>query len=192
MVKIAFGSKMRVGKDAAVNHLCEEHGGIHLSFASPLYDVLDDTQAYFNLPRCKDREFLRMIGDWARRKNPDVFVDLLLDELTNNHPNIFVSDVRYMNEFEALKKEGFYMVKIVRPCESERPEEHLSETSLDVLPEEEWNAVVVNDGSLQEYHCKLDSLWENILLQTTCSRVCPRAPRKLPRPRDPLETHSLL
>ncbi len=192
MVKIAFGYKMRSGKDTAVDHLRTMYGGVRLSFATPLYETLNSTLDHLGLSGGKDREYLQMVGTWARGKNPDVFVNKLLEKLSSiKDEYVFVSDVRHPNEFEALKQEGFYMVKIVRPGVSEQREEHSSETMLDDLPEEEWNAVVVNDGSLEEFQDKLDSLYQTVWnRERVCSKGYRPTRQTLPQPHDQLVTRS--
>jgi hypothetical protein len=174
-MKIAFGCKQRSGKDTAADYLISKHSGMKLSFANPLYEILRHVQNKLGFSIEKDRKFMQFIGtEWARDKDPDVFINILLKELgfcEDAHNcdlySFFVTDVRFPNEFKALKDNGFYMVKVHRPCGSELLEEHSSEMSLDSLPEEEWNAVVVNDGSLQDYYDKLDHLWAHISDSTT-------------------------
>jgi len=114
MVKIAFGYKRRVGKDTSCDYLVQKYGGVKLSFAEPLYKILNFSQLICNFKETKDRKFLQFVGtEWARSINENVWVDLLIDKLKSRpEVNIFVSDLRFKNEFWALKKHGFICVQV--------------------------------------------------------------------------------
>jgi hypothetical protein len=86
MVKIAFGYKRRVGKDTSCDCLVEKYGGIKLSFAEPLYKILNFAQDMCHFNKTKDRKFLQFIGtEWARTINNNVWVDLLIEQLDNSN-----------------------------------------------------------------------------------------------------------
>ena len=59
----------------------------------------------------KDRVLLQQIGDKMREIRLDVWVDYVLKE-TENKKNVIIEDVRYQNEFWALKKHGWYLVRL--------------------------------------------------------------------------------
>jgi hypothetical protein len=171
-VKIAFGHKMGVGKDTACSHLINKYGGKHLSFAMPLYDIQRYAQQKCGFLEEKDRQFLQYIGtEWARNKDPDVWVRLALQDHMQDE-NIFLSDLRFKNEFYALKKDGWFCVKIVRPQENQENQvqnrkgtgrnDHESETSLDAIDDKEWNYIIYNDKSIQDFYNNLDNLYLNI------------------------------
>lgn len=163
-IKIAFGHKMRVGKDTACAHLINKYGGNHLSFAMPLYDIQRYAQQRCGFFEEKDREFLQYIGtDWARNKDPDVWVRLALQDHMQDE-NIFLSDLRFKNEFYALKNSGWFCVKIVRPNENkeEKVNEHESETSLDSVDDKEWNYIIQNDKNIKDFYNNLDNLYLKI------------------------------
>ena len=61
-MKIAFGYKMGAGKDTAVDYLKQKYGGTHLSFAGPIYTILENAQHICGFPVEKDRQFLQFIG----------------------------------------------------------------------------------------------------------------------------------
>lgn len=159
-VRIAFGCEARVGKDTSAAYLANRLNTSReniLSFAEPLYDILYYAQDVCGFERVKDRKFLQYIGtDWARAKKSDVWVNLLVKRVGILHDrDIIVTDVRFADEFEALKKLGFTMVRLVRTEKSEHVPTHASETSaLDLM----WDAIVTNDGTLEELYNKLDQL----------------------------------
>ena len=183
-LKIAFGYKAGSGKDTAADYLIQTFGGTKLSHAQPLYDILHFAQGTAGFALGKDRGFLQSTGDWARAKNPNVWTDHLwrrAEAIQSRYeramgsyrrgdfprgvaipsPNVYVTDVRFRNEFDALKAQGFVMVKLIRPLPSDErfdvanQKSHSSETELDsegII----WDFVIVNDGSLEEFYEKLD------------------------------------
>ena len=46
-MKIAFGYKMRSGKDTSVEYLIKKYGGEKISFSQPLYEALYAVQEIF-------------------------------------------------------------------------------------------------------------------------------------------------
>ena len=167
-MKIAFGYKMGAGKDTCADYIIKNKGGIKLSFSHPLYDILEYAQKMCGFSTGKDRQFLQMIGTWARDKNPDVWIDLFKEKVQicrseYEHVNIVNSDVRFLNEFESLKKQGFTMIKIKRTLvDSSRAgtgsSYHISEMELDSLNDDSWDFVIDNDGSLDDLYVKLDNI----------------------------------
>jgi hypothetical protein len=162
-MKLAFGYKMRCGKDTACDYMIKTHGGKKLSFASPIYDILHYAQKRCGITQEKDREFLQYIGtEWGRKKDENLWVNLLLKNtvLTNNEipTNFFVSDLRFLNEFYALKNNGWTCIKIIR-SEFKQTHSHISETQLDDLPDNEWDYIIYNDDSLEEFYKKLNNIF---------------------------------
>ena len=164
MVLLAFGCEAGVGKDTAVNYLVEQKGGTQVSFASPLYDTHDYVHKRLGFDLQKDRKLLQLIGDWGREKNPDLFVDLLLQKVDNRGGNFYVSDVRYPNEFHTLKSRGFTMVRLIRSDRSLLSADvasHSSENSIHKFP---WDVILHNDGSFRDLHAQLDRVYSDSLL----------------------------
>jgi len=163
-LKIAFGCQARVGKSSSVKYLIDKYGGIEFSFSEPLYYILNFTQEFLNLKQQKDREFLQFVGTWGQKQDPDLWVNLVLKNIrANPGRNIFVSDVRFPNELEALRKEGFLCVRIIRDCQKNDPtfgsgdRSHPSENSL-TENLSVWDKVIYNNGSWEEFTSKLEGL----------------------------------
>ncbi|AHL67626.1 putative deoxynucleotide monophosphate kinase [Chloriridovirus anopheles1] len=173
MVKIAFGYDRRVGKDTSCDYLLSKYGGIKLSFAAPLYDILGYAQKVCGFPRTKDRKFLQFIGtEWARHTNKNVWVDLLKNKvLENAHQNIFVSDLRFQNEFKVLKSLGFVCVRIVGDSKiaSDGYSNHQSDN--DLADCTDWDWVIENKGELQELCAKLDQVYKECVSTIFCQPV---------------------
>jgi len=95
------------------------------------------------------REFLQKLGTDAMRDNlhPDVWVNLLMNRYsTPGEKRWIVTDVRFPNEFYAIKTAGGIVVRVVRdgvgPTNA-----HRSETAIDSL---RANFTVENNGSVKD------------------------------------------
>ena len=164
-MKIAFGYKMRSGKDTSVNYLISKYGGEKISFSKPLYDILHYAQKVCNFPIEKDRKFLQWIGtDWAREKDNNIWINLAINNIKNIDGNVYCSDVRFINEFKSLKENGFIVIKIERNLTftNKSSTNHISENDLDKIENSEWDYVIKNDGTLKELYRQIDDIVLNI------------------------------
>lgn len=146
---------MGVGKDTAVDALTEKFGGRKVSFAGPIYDILHYAQQVCGFPKEKDRRFLQWVGsEWARKIDPDVWIKKALS--TQENGNMFLSDLRFPNELSSAKEAGWFCVKIERVSVDENREgtgsnSHQSENALDCVDDNEWDSVISNNGSIEEF-----------------------------------------
>ena len=148
-IKVAFGGIMGAGKSSAAQYLAEKFGGKVISFADPIYSIMYHAQSVAGFAPEKDRGFLQTVGDWGRARDPDVWVKVILARSAELHSSVFIGDIRYENEFRALKREGWTCVKLVaEPLpgrEGTGSATHSSETGLDGLSDSEWDYVLRND-----------------------------------------------
>lgn len=167
-LKIAFGYKQRVGKDTACDYLVKQHGGVKLSFAEPIYAILNYAQETCRFEKGKDRRFLQYIGtEWARQIDSNVWINLLIDKLNKNN-HVFVSDLRFRNEMDALKEHGFTCINIIA-----EPNLHASGRSVPLVGEEQdvphqsnvdlddcisWDYTIRNDSSIESFYVRLDDI----------------------------------
>ena len=175
-MKIAFGYKMSSGKDTCVDYIIQKYGGHKVSFSKYLYDILHYAQKVCGFDIEKDRKFLQWVGtEWAREKDPDVWVRLTIQESEqiekdkkNEKKNIYCSDVRFLNEFEALKKNGWIMIKINRPENKSDvrigtgSSLHISENILDKVNDKEWDYIIENNGTKENLFQNLENIIKNI------------------------------
>jgi hypothetical protein len=126
---------------------------VKISLADPIYDIMYEAQKICNLPQIKDRKFLQFIGEnWGINIDENLWVDLAISK-SENHDISLISDLRYIHEFQTLKKDGWFNVKI----ESNKNHERIvSETELDILHKLSWDYVIVNNGTLEEFYEKID------------------------------------
>lgn len=156
-LRIAFGHQARVGKDTACNHLVNRHGGVVLHFSDGLYRIAMGVQKELDKPMQKDPQLLQFLGEGLRGVyGENVWVDPLFASLKGIQGNVFVGDLRYKNEFLALKKAGFTLVKIEKKNRIiDRDPFHKSETD---LAEQDFDYVIQNDDSIEDFYAKLNYL----------------------------------
>lgn len=78
----------------------------------------------------------------------DVFNHRIQKAQKNKMGLIVVTDVRFINEFEHLKKIGFYNIKLLR--DSHLKINHSSETDQDSIKDEEFDYIIHNNGTLDD------------------------------------------
>lgn len=163
-ILIAVSGSLGSGKSEVVQIIKNIHGPnsvCHLKLAQPLYDLQKMTQEYLNLEYHKDRLFLQTIGtEWGRKKYENMWVDLFLKNVEKYHrlyDVIICDDVRFLNEFYALKERGFITVKIDRPLEYRIQYEgsgdvnHSSETGISSLTREDFDFFIENNSTYDDF-----------------------------------------
>lgn len=102
------------------------------------------------------RRILQWWGtEYRRAQDPDYWTKAWgrkIEQLDLSRVHVLVDDVRFMNELEVIRAHGGRIVKIERPGFL-GANSHSSETSLDDFTE--WDAVVINDGKLEELREKV-------------------------------------
>jgi hypothetical protein len=135
---------------------CIARARVHLS------DLLDSGKTFEECKReyQEVRRSLQRIGQGIRKIDPDYWVRNLLERMAYvrevTGAPIVVTDVRYENEADALRRDGFYLVRIVRKAdasgftmEQTRAMLHESETALDSYPAD---VTIRNDGDVIDLH----------------------------------------
>ncbi len=103
------------------------------------------------------RELLQRCGTDAGRKvlGSDVWVNAVFTDWDGSTPTV-VTDVRFPNEAEAIVARGGVVLRVNRPGVGPREDAlgqvHPSETALD---DWDFDAVLVNDGTLEDLHAKV-------------------------------------
>lgn len=160
-MRVAFGCEARVGKDSVCAMLQQKHGGTTFSFAQPIYDIMHYAQNVTGRLREKDTLFLQIVGtEWGRARDPDVWVKATQSRILQcTDTNIFVSDIRFPNEFDMLKSLGFVCIRIIRPNRPiDRNTLHESEQAAIGL---QWDHQIVNDGTLEDLYAQVELILSN-------------------------------
>lgn len=173
---IGFGHRSRVGKDTCAGFLNTELRmlgikTVHVSFASKLKEVCYDLYSWAGLKRAvhyencpADRQKLLPaigktpvtiwveVGNKMRDVYPLTWVQAALRGQVNAQV-VIVSDVRYQNELDAIREMGGLVYKITN---SRAPFlDTVADNALQDLPDDKWDGVIANEGTLAELHSQI-------------------------------------
>ncbi|MFJ4529060.1 deoxynucleotide monophosphate kinase family protein [Streptomyces nigrescens] len=184
---IALMGRARSGKDTIAKRLIHQDAYVRVAFADPLKDMalridpfinkygsgpmlrLSDVEEIHGWERAKDdypevRRFLQHLGQSIREQDEDYWLRQglrKLDVAAKWNIPVVVTDVRYPNEYEALRGRGFKMVRITRPEPGQIIDwnsiggDHESETA---LSEHEYDVLIRNNGPLAQLYQDADAL----------------------------------
>ena len=95
------------------------------------------------------RILLQQTADKIKKNfGEDYFIKSLFRTIENySKKDVIVPDCRYINEYEALREKGFYIIKIER--DDILKDNHDSENSAVNLPDNMFDAKISNNGSLK-------------------------------------------
>ena len=119
-MKIAIIGKMGSGKTTLANYIKNTYDYTILSFAAPVKKYATEI---FNI-QTKDRAILQDFAQKIKEIDPNVWVNYLIRQITTD--NIIVDDLRFPNEYNALKQLGFIFIKL--EIEPEFQKERLKQT----------------------------------------------------------------
>lgn len=83
----------------------------------------------------------------------DVFDYTFKRAVSRKKEVVIVTDVRFRNEFDHLKKLGFFQIRLLR--DSHTKIDHSSETNQDSISDDEFDAVIHNNSTLEELTNKI-------------------------------------
>lgn len=162
-MNIGICGKAGTGKTVVADHLIKKYGYKRHSIADEVKRI---AVRLFKMKK-KDRKLLQDIGFKMREIRPSVWIDFLIDQIRGKD-KIVVDDIRYPNEYQALKKEGFKIIRVVADRETciERLSERDGTAAVERLDDESETAMDdikienVLDGNLplEEMLAQLDKL----------------------------------
>lgn len=97
------------------------------------------------------REIMQAVGSFYRSIDYDFWVRKVDEKWKYaNCPDLVITDVRHINECEYVKKNGM-LVKVIRNSTDEiHGMDHESETALDGKPDDYFDIIIHNDGTLDD------------------------------------------
>lgn len=102
------------------------------------------------------RRILQRMGVGVRDLDPDFWLRVAAEKIgvmMDARRNVVVTDVRFPNEADYIKRHGF-LIRVIRPG-LDHADTHESETALDDYPHD---AYLINDGSVQDLRDQVDCL----------------------------------
>jgi hypothetical protein len=187
---IGVGFRARSGKDVIGQYLVDHHGFRRSYFAKSLKAAcaaifhLDDSYWYGEQKevvhpywKTTPRDIMQRVGTEAMRQgfDQDIWVKSLEWEILQNpETNFVICDVRFINEAACIKRLGGILWKVERPSVIPAPPswwthpikrllgtwEHQSER--DIKHFQGWDAVILNDGTLDDLYQKIEQQIETI------------------------------
>jgi hypothetical protein len=170
------------GKDTAGDYLTEKYGFIKIAFSDAIYaEVAEkygvDESILKNrttkesplsaLGGLSPREALQKHGDDRRACNPEYFIEIAEKNIIKTGGNIVISDVRFRNEANMVKKSGGVIVRIIpdgfQSVLSENTARHISETDVVNYPADRLVVNVFGDKKVMLWQIKRFILTAGIL-----------------------------
>lgn len=182
---IGVAGQFRQGKDEASNHISDrlglgrdafafgvksvfcEYFGVDMDFVERWKVVKEPPPGFLT----NVRRALQLIGDGFRIIKDDVWIEALF---RRNSDEVVISDVRYVNELAAVREKGGFNILIYRPgflnddpngseAQIKPFVEHFLAMGVEGRVESEGDFglvdfFVVNDGGLDDFYAKLESL----------------------------------
>ena len=173
-IRLGFGYKARSGKDTAAEYLKKQYGGEIFKFAEPIYEIMKAAHKIAGIESYKDTKLLTWLGtDWGRSIDENIWINSCLKKIRHAEQqgcylscepfidNYYVTDVRFVNEAEALKNKNFYLIKINRTTSfQEERLQHISENSLNDYSK--WDFEIDNNKDLESFYQQLQEIVQHI------------------------------
>ena len=162
-----MSGKARSGKDTAAEVILEKYDGVPLAFANDIKTIAYDHYDWNGKKDELGRKLLQDIGTTGRNYNRDIWVNDTIDRIqwwtrqSSGNQLAVVTDTRYPNEIQQIKHEFSDVVTIRITRDSVEKLKHPSETALDQWTD--WDYLVENNGSLEEFQEKILEIMEGIV-----------------------------
>lgn len=168
-MRIALVGKMGAGKSLAAEYLVKRYNFNEMAFADPLKALCADLFPDL-VGKQKPRKLYQTVGQFMREIDPNVWVNQLMKRITLMDPedNILVTDIRQINEYIALKREGFHVIRVHADDDirwkrcvergddfTEEEFNHETETAINSIP---FDFLLTNNTSQEDLFSKLDKV----------------------------------
>ena len=172
--RVAFADPLRevaLKVDSIIGAEIDPRGSVACGYGGRLYDVPTAEPVLLSevVRRCgwegakahgeygaEVRRVLQRMGVGVRDLDPDFWLRIAAEKIgvmMDARRNVVVTDVRFPNEADYIKRHGF-LIRVIRPG-LDHTDTHESETALDDYPHD---AYLINDGSVQDLRDQVDCL----------------------------------
>jgi hypothetical protein len=170
---IGLSGKAQSGKDTVGAALVNKHAFVRVASADALKRIAMRTFNWDGEKDVRGRKFLQDLATAVRGYDPDFWINITIQEINRQQVNLalknsstaaylqgnfVITDVRYKNEADLLKKAGAILIRIER--EGIELFNHESETQLDNY--EDFDYIISNNGSIEELETRMDIILKRI------------------------------
>jgi len=149
-LRIAFAGKSRSGKTTSANYLLRTYGFVKISFTGKLIEFAHE---FFpdRFEKGKPQDLLQALHEKLREIDPDVWTKYVTRKIETlpKDADIVIDDLRWRNDYGAVKSLGFLVV-----C--------LDPSNEDDLP---YDVLLENEGTVEDLYHKLDALIKLLIAQ---------------------------
>jgi len=148
-LRIAFAGKTRAGKTTSANYLLRAYGFTKISFTGKLVECARDFFPEQFEKGEKPQQLIQELGAKMREIDHDVWVKYVTKRVEKlpKETDIVIDDMKFPNEYEAVKSLGFLVVR------------------LDPQNELPYDVLLENDGNVEDLYHKLDALMKLLIAQ---------------------------
>jgi hypothetical protein len=166
---IGLSGYARSGKDTVAQFLVENYGYTRVAFADNIRHMLLDLNPYVgigpsNYNHTTLSDLVALNGWEGAKQHPevrrllqdlgeDVWINAALSTPTQND-GLVITDVRFINEAEAIKNRGGQIWRVIRPGVT-AVNSHISETQMDGYS---YDRIVDNSGDFKDLSIEIASL----------------------------------
>jgi len=149
-LRIAFAGKSRSGKTTSANYLLRTYGFVKISFTGKLIEFAHE---FFpdRFETGKPQDLIQALHEKLREIDPDVWIKYVTRkiEMLPKDADIVIDDLRWRNDYGAVKSLGFLVVR-------------LDPSNEDDLP---YDVLLENEGTVEDLYRKLDALIKLLIAQ---------------------------
>jgi len=160
---LGIAGKARCGKDTVASFIEKDYGFYPIAFADNVKTVCKmifgatDEQLYGEEKEKIDkrygispRQMMQGVGQAIRNFYPDAWINAFLLRIKGwEDEYVCVTDIRFVNEFNAIKAHGGKIIKVTRNIEGTKSVD-ISEKDLDNIPDDKFDAIINNSGTLED------------------------------------------
>jgi GTPase SAR1 family protein len=174
MVLIGLIGSKGSGKSTVAEYLCSSHDYTEYAFATHLKNIAktafdipndylygDKKEEYIPEYNKTARQIMQLTGDIFKDTfGSDFYVNKIENVLKRmkRESDVVISDIRFQNEYDLVKKYGGIIIKIVSNRNAQT-DTHRSETEFLTL---EPNITIHNDASIQSLYDKVEDVMQSL------------------------------
>jgi len=149
-LRIAFAGKSRSGKTTSANYLLRTYGFVKISFTGKLIEFAHE---FFpdRFETGKPQDLIQALHENLREIDPDIWIKYVSRkiEMLPKDADIVIDDLRWRNDYVAVKSLGFLVVRLDPSNEDEVP----------------YDVLLQNEGTVEDLYHKLDALIKLLIAQ---------------------------